>query len=81
MDEEFVAVGRIDNLASSFCCLTALLDTYPTAEALAGESAVKAIALFDHEEVGSASGHGALPVAGCCIAHRLPACTAVECSR
>jgi len=51
-------VGRLDNLAMSFCSLTALLDTYPTAEALADEPAVKAVALFDNEEVGSDSAQG-----------------------
>lgn len=42
----------------SYCCLAALLDSYPTEGHLADESAVKAIALFDHEEVGSASAQG-----------------------
>ena len=51
-------MGRLDNLAMSFCSLTALLDTYPTAEALADEPAVKAVALFDNEEVGSDSAQG-----------------------
>lgn len=47
----------------SYCSLAALLDCYPTEGHLADESAVKAIALFDHEEVGSASAQGkATPV-------------------
>ena len=54
-------MGRLDNLAMSFCSLTALLDTYPTAEALANEPAVKAVALFDNEEVGSSSAQGEGP--------------------
>lgn len=42
----------------SYCSLTALMDTYPTEAALAGEAAVKAVALFDNEEVGSDSAAG-----------------------
>lgn len=51
-------MGRLDNLAMSYCSLTALMDTYPSEAALAGEPAVKAVALFDNEEVGSASAAG-----------------------
>ena len=61
--EEFVFVGRLDNLAMTYCSLTALMDTYPTEESLAEEAAVKAVALFDNEEVGSdsAAGTGCAP--------------------
>ncbi|KAK9824222.1 hypothetical protein WJX72_008629 [[Myrmecia] bisecta] len=58
-EDEFVFVGRLDNLAMSFCSVRALADTYPDEASLANEAAVKAIALFDHEEVGSASAQGA----------------------
>lgn len=51
-------MGRLDNLAMSYCSLTALMDTYPTEESLKGETAVKAVALFDNEEVGSDSASG-----------------------
>lgn len=61
IDNEFLFTGRLDNLGMSYCCLAALLDSYPTEGHLADESAVKAIALFDHEEVGSASAQGARP--------------------
>ena len=54
--------GRLDNLGMSYCSLAALLDCYPTEGHLADESAIKAIALFDHEEVGSASAQGQLLV-------------------
>uniref|UniRef100_A0A7S1SPJ3 aspartyl aminopeptidase n=1 Tax=Tetraselmis chuii TaxID=63592 RepID=A0A7S1SPJ3_9CHLO len=55
---EFVWVGRLDNLAMSYCSLAALLDT-TSEEALAEEVGVRAVALFDHEEVGSSSAQGA----------------------
>ena len=51
-------MGRLDNLGMSYCSLAALIDCYPTEKHLAEESAIKAIALFDHEEVGSASAQG-----------------------
>ena len=56
--EEFLFVGRLDNLCSSYCSLAALLDAYPSETALKDEPAVKAVALFDHEEVGSSSAQG-----------------------
>ena len=58
IEDEFMFTGRLDNLGMSYCSLAALLDCYPTEGHLADESAIKAIALFDHEEVGSASAQG-----------------------
>ena len=58
IDNEFLFSGRLDNLAMSYCSLAALIDCYPTEQQLADESTIKAIALFDHEEVGSASAQG-----------------------
>ena len=58
IEDEFLFTGRLDNLGMSYCSLAALLDCYPSEGHLADESAVKAIALFDHEEVGSASAQG-----------------------
>ena len=54
-----MCVGRLDNLAMSYLGLRALIDATSDA-ALAEEPAIKAVALFDHEEVGSASAQGAL---------------------
>ncbi|MBI5922858.1 MAG: M18 family aminopeptidase [Betaproteobacteria bacterium] len=51
-NEEFLADGQLDNLASTYAALTALLAAgQPTATCVA--------ALFDHEEVGSESATGA----------------------
>lgn len=51
-NEEFIADGQLDNLASCHAALTALLATeLPTATCIT--------ALFDHEEVGSQSATGA----------------------
>ncbi|KAG2448747.1 hypothetical protein HYH02_006101 [Chlamydomonas schloesseri] len=57
--EEFVFSGRLDNLAMSYVALQSLIDACPDAASLAAESGVRAIALFDHEEVGSESAQGA----------------------
>ena len=58
--DEFVFVGRLDNLAMSFCGTRALVDAFPDEASLKGEAAVKAVALFDHEEDGSSSAQGTL---------------------
>jgi aspartyl aminopeptidase len=51
-NEEFIADSQLDNLASSYAALTALIATeLPTATCVA--------AFFDHEEVGSESATGA----------------------
>lgn len=42
----------------SYLSLRALIDSTHGFDALADEVAVKAVALFDHEEVGSASAQG-----------------------
>ncbi len=60
LEEEFVFVGRLDNLGMSYLSLQALIDSSSRPDALAEETAVRAVALFDHEEVGSASAQGRL---------------------
>jgi aspartyl aminopeptidase len=54
---EFVCGGRLDNLASCFVALEALIDA--SAAAIASDPDVSVVALFDHEEVGSDSAAGA----------------------
>jgi len=53
--DEFVFAPRLDNLASTFCALEALV----TAPDLENDPQCRVIALFDNEEVGSESYQGA----------------------
>lgn len=53
LHREFVQSARLDNLASCFTALTALLATKGP------QSRTRGIAFYDHEEVGSRSAHGA----------------------
>eukprot|EP00899_Mesostigma_viride_P016728 jgi/Mesvir1/25056/Mv11900-RA.1 len=64
--QEFIFSGRLDNLASSYAALRALVDT--TSGANGGDGAIpggddeescRMVCLFDHEEVGSNSAEGA----------------------
>ena len=50
--DEFIYSGRLDNLAMCHAALTAFMEAD-------GGNAIQVIALFDHEEVGSVSPHGA----------------------
>ena len=52
VDQDLVSAPRLDNQASCYAGLEALIGAVPTA-------CVPVLALFDHEEVGSTSDHGA----------------------
>lgn len=48
--DDLVYSGRLDNLASTFCALWALLDTCADPSSLVDESCIRMIALFDSPE-------------------------------
>lgn len=56
---EFVVGARIDNLASCFAAVEALVTHGEDTAAVEGDKDVSVVALFDHEEVGSESYAGA----------------------
>jgi aspartyl aminopeptidase len=55
-DEQFVSAPRLDNLCSSFCALSALVEQVERGTQL---EYIPVVSLFDHEEVGSGSAAGA----------------------
>lgn len=67
-DSSFLASGRLDNQASCWAAISALLETQPG-------SATQVVALFDHEEVGSQSATGA---AGPLLEHSLEQIASVQ---
>jgi aspartyl aminopeptidase len=56
LHREFIFSARIDNLLSCFCGTEGLIDSVKNQ---ASSDVVRMIALFDHEECGSQSAHGA----------------------
>lgn len=59
MLEEFIFSPRLDNLNSTFCATVGLIDSVADESALENEDAIRLIALFDHEEIGSRTAQGA----------------------
>jgi aspartyl aminopeptidase len=57
---EFIHAPRLDNQMTCFCATTAIINAHESsASTLDASSSIRAIALFDNEEVGSVSTHGA----------------------
>ncbi|KAI8148536.1 peptidase M18 [Fennellomyces sp. T-0311] len=54
--DEFIFSARLDNLGMSYCSLMALLNT---ADNVAEDTNIRVVSLFDNEEVGSTTAHGA----------------------
>lgn len=59
VDNAFIFSPRLDNQMSCFCATEALIASVEDDGALARSGAIRAICLFDNEEVGSVSTHGA----------------------
>lgn len=59
MLEELIFSPRLDNLNSTFCATVGLIDSVADQSALDNEDAIRLIALFDHEEIGSRTAQGA----------------------
>ncbi|KAJ5884894.1 Aspartyl aminopeptidase [Penicillium taxi] len=59
LHEEFIFSPRLDNLNSTYCAVKSLIDSSVNDADLANEGAIRLIALFDHEEIGSRTAQGA----------------------
>ncbi|XP_023767638.1 probable aspartyl aminopeptidase [Lactuca sativa] len=79
-NNEFIFSGRLDNLASSFCALKALVDSSGPKD-LSDEHAIRMVALFDNEEVGSDSVQGAGAPTMFQAMRRIIDCLANQCVR
>ena len=56
LNDEFLNSARLDNLMMSFCSMNAMIESIST---IANDSTIRLVALFDNEEVGSNTAHGA----------------------
>eukprot|EP00534_Pseudo-nitzschia_fraudulenta_P003631 CAMPEP_0201122526 /NCGR_PEP_ID=MMETSP0850-20130426/6143_1 /ASSEMBLY_ACC=CAM_ASM_000622 /TAXON_ID=183588 /ORGANISM="Pseudo-nitzschia fraudulenta, Strain WWA7" /LENGTH=498 /DNA_ID=CAMNT_0047389233 /DNA_START=268 /DNA_END=1764 /DNA_ORIENTATION=+ len=62
---EFVHSGRLDNLASCFIAVTALVDSSQQEGFMKSDQDISMVVLYDHEEIGSTSAVGAAsPILG-----------------
>jgi aspartyl aminopeptidase len=59
MLQEFIFSPRLDNLNMSYCATMGLINSVADASALKGETSIRLVALFDHEEIGSLTAQGA----------------------
>jgi aspartyl aminopeptidase len=58
LNEEFIYSARLDNLNMTYCSVMGLIESV-SSSTLDGESSIRLIACFDHEEIGSTSAQGA----------------------
>ena len=59
LTDEFIFSARLDNLDSTFCATEGLIESLKDSSALDGESSIRLMAAFDHEEIGSMTAQGA----------------------
>ncbi|KAG0138719.1 peptidase M18 [Tuber indicum] len=59
ISDEFIFSARLDNLTMSYCATEAIIKSLEPEDALDGESGIRLISLFDHEEIGSLTAQGA----------------------
>lgn len=59
MDKEFLYSARIDNLATVFCAVEALVEYSGDTESVQTDKDISMVVAFDHEEIGSSTSHGA----------------------
>lgn len=59
LNDEFIFSPRLDNLNSTYCATEALVQSSASEKDLENEPAIRLIALFDHEEIGSRTAQGA----------------------
>lgn len=59
LSDEFIFSARLDNLNQTYCATMGLIDSLRKPDVLNDESAIRLIACFDHEEIGSRTAQGA----------------------
>ena len=59
LNEELIFSPRLDNQEMSFCATEGLIQSVSDPKALADESSIRLISIFDHEEIGSRTAQGA----------------------
>ncbi|KAI8880498.1 aspartyl aminopeptidase-like protein [Backusella circina FSU 941] len=57
--DEFIYSARLDNLGMSYCSLRGLIQSLEDETSLQNDPNIRMVALFDNEEVGSTTAHGA----------------------